>query len=97
VHDQSGQPLAGVQVSILNAPELGGTLTRANGMFDLAVNGGGVLTVKYEKADLIPVQRRVDVPWQDYAWLPDVVMIAYDSTEMSVDLGSGQGRDLCNA
>jgi hypothetical protein len=91
VLDASEQPLAGVLVSILNAPELGSTLTRANGMFDLAVNGGGVLTVKYEKADLIPVQRQADVPWQDYVWLPDVVMMNYDGTQMSVDLNGTAG------
>jgi hypothetical protein len=43
--DRNNAPLAGVQITILDHPEFGQTLTRADGMFDLAVNGGGVLTV----------------------------------------------------
>jgi hypothetical protein len=31
-------------------------------MFDLTVNGGGVLTVDYEKTGFLPLQRQVDVP-----------------------------------
>ncbi|MGE5222359.1 MAG: hypothetical protein ACM3PY_07980, partial [Omnitrophica WOR_2 bacterium] len=45
---RSGQPISGVQVSILNHPEYGSTLTRADGMFDLTTNGGGMLTVVYQ-------------------------------------------------
>jgi hypothetical protein len=47
--------------------------------------------VKYDKANLIPVQRQADVPWQDQVWLPDVVMIAYDPTAMSVNLNGVAG------
>jgi len=38
-------------------------------MFDIAVNGGGLLTVNYEKAGYLSAQRQVQVPWQDYEWL----------------------------
>ncbi|MBV8732701.1 MAG: hypothetical protein JO336_23060, partial [Acidobacteriia bacterium] len=34
-------PLPGVQITILNHPEFGKTLTRADGWFDMAVNAGG--------------------------------------------------------
>ena len=44
-----GSPLAGVAISILSHPEYGQTMTRADGLFDMAVNGGGLLTVRYEK------------------------------------------------
>jgi len=43
-----GTPLSGVKTTILNHPEFGNTLTREDGMFDMAVNGGGILTVNYE-------------------------------------------------
>lgn len=46
---RAGQPLPGVQITILNHPEFGQTLSRADGMFDMAVNGGGYLTVNYAK------------------------------------------------
>jgi hypothetical protein len=57
-------------------------------MFDLVVNGGGVLTVRYEKAGFLPVDRQVTVPWESYAVLPQAVMIAHDPTVTTVDLTS---------
>ena len=86
VQTQDGAPLAGVTITILGHTEYGQTLTRADGMFDMAVNGGGVLTIRYEKEHYLPVQRPVQAPWRDYAWLPDVVMIAYDDQVTSIDL-----------
>ena len=66
-------PLPGVTISILNHPEFGQTRSRADGMFDLAVNGGGLLVIQYEHAGLLPAQRQVSVPWQDYVVLADVM------------------------
>ena len=34
-------------------------------------------------------QRQVHVPWQDYAWLPDVALIPLDAQVTRVDLTSG--------
>ena len=42
VQDRAGAPIDGVRVTVLDHPELGETNTRADGAFDLAVNGGGV-------------------------------------------------------
>ena len=39
VSDSSGAPLSGVIITVLNHPEFGQTLSRTDGMFDLAVNG----------------------------------------------------------
>jgi len=84
----SGDPLPGVTITILDHPEFGQTLTRADGMFDLVVNGGGSLVVKYEKAGRLPAQRHVQAPWQDYTWLPDVVLIGLDANVTPVDLSA---------
>ena len=62
VSDRLGEPLSDATVSILGHPEYGYTLTRDDGMFDLAVNGGGLTTVKYAKEGFLPVQRQVDAP-----------------------------------
>ena len=86
VIDRSDAPLPGVQITILNHPEFGQTLTRADGMFDLAVNGGGLLTVQYDRAGLLRAQRQVNTPWRDYAMLPDVVLIALDPQMTTVEL-----------
>ena len=48
-------------------------------MFDMAVNGGGLLTVNYEKPNYLPAQRQVQTPWEDYVWLDDLVLIGVDS------------------
>lgn len=98
VLDRSNNPLSGVEVTIKDHPEFGWTLSRADGMFDMAVNGGGFLTVSYEKAGYLPVQRQVNVPWQDYVFSDDVVMIALDAqanvinlTDTSADFQVAQG------
>jgi len=70
---REGTNMSGVNITILSHPEFGSTMTRADGMFDMAVNGGGLLTVNYEKQGYLPAQRQVNAPWQDYEWLPDVV------------------------
>lgn len=87
VLDATGLPLAGVQVSIHSHPEYGQTLSREDGMFDLAVNGGGVLTVSYAKTGLLPVQRKVAPAWRDFTWVDDVAMIPFDGavTEVAAD------------
>ena len=59
-----GAALPGVTISILDHPEFGHTLSRADGGFDLAVNGGGVMTVSYRKDGLLPVHRHLAVPWR---------------------------------
>lgn len=89
VKDRYGSPLAGVEITILNHPELGVTHTQADGTFSMAVNGGQMLTVNYRQSGLLDVQRQVDAPWQDYTWAPDVVMIPQDSQVTAIDLTSG--------
>lgn len=83
---KDNSPLSGVTITVLNHPELGQTLSRADGMFDMAVNGGGVLTFNYAKPGYLPAQRQIDAPWQDYAFLPDVVLIQPDPQVTTIDL-----------
>jgi RHS repeat-associated protein len=86
VFDCNGAPLPGVRITVLGHPEYGWTLTRTDGMFDLAVNGGGPLTVNYQKAGYLPAQRQLSTPWQDYVWAPDVVLIQLDIQVTTIDL-----------
>ncbi len=88
VLDKQNNPLPGVTMTILNHPEFGQTLSRADGMFDLAVNGGGILTLNYTKDGYLPVQRQANVPWQDYVVLDDVVMIPLDPQVTTIDLSA---------
>jgi len=88
VHDRAGQPLSAVRISAVGRPEFGQTFTRADGAFDFAVNGGGLITVKYERADLLPSQRQLTPDWQDYTALPDVVLVPQDQLVSVIDIGS---------
>ncbi|MGH7572373.1 MAG: RHS repeat-associated core domain-containing protein [Gemmatimonadota bacterium] len=81
----TGNPLSGVTVSILDHPELGQTLTRADGWYDMAVNGGGLLNLDFQRADRLPAQRTVDVPWQDWVVLEDVALVERDTLVTVID------------
>ena len=86
VTDQTGTALSGVTVSVLNHPEYGQTLTRADGWFDLVVNGGGHLTLSYDAPGRFPAQRQVEVQWQDYGFADDVALIPPDPQVTTIDL-----------
>ena len=85
VRDRTGA-LSGARISILNHPEFGETRSRADGNYDLAVNGGGKLIVRVEKSGYFEVQRDVIVPWQEFVHAPDVVLTQPDSVASVVDL-----------
>ncbi|MBK9517940.1 MAG: hypothetical protein IPO09_11390 [Anaeromyxobacter sp.] len=88
VLDEAGAPLPGVRLTVLGHPELGRTHSRADGRFDLAVNGGGELTVDYALTGFLPAQRKVRAPWRDFAHLPDVALVPLDPAATAVDLSS---------
>jgi hypothetical protein len=83
---RDGEPLAGVQISILGHDEYGRTASRADGAFDLAVNGGGRLSVDYQKDGYLPAQRQVLTSWRDYVTLPDVALVALDQAVTTISL-----------
>ncbi len=89
VLDRGGQAIPGVTVTIAGHPELGQTLTRSDGRYDIAVNGGGRLRVRFAKAGLLAVERALDTPWNDFRALPDVVMIPLDSQVTEIQMGAG--------
>lgn len=89
--DKSGAPLPGVRVTIKDHPELGRTLSRADGAYDLAVNGGDRLVVAFQKPGLLTARRQVQSAWQRYVQVPAVVMIPPDEHPTTVVLGSTGG------
>lgn len=88
VLDTTGGPLSSVLVTVKDHPDFGQTLTRSDGMFDLAVNGGSWLTVEYRKGGFVPAQRQVKTEWAEYTRVPDVELVAYNSHVTVVDLTS---------
>ncbi|WP_367156177.1 PKD domain-containing protein [Methylomonas sp. HYX-M1] len=86
VLDKDNKPLPGVTVTIKDHPEFGQTLSRADGQFDMAVNGGGYLTVNFQKLDYLSAQRISKLAWQDWSVIEDVVLIQVDSKVNSINL-----------
>ncbi len=89
VHTLTGGPMGGVRVSVLDHPGLGSVLTRADGRFDLVVNGGNVLTVVFERVGHPTVHRTIRTGWNEHVWVPDVVMTPLDTATSIAGLGSG--------
>ena len=86
VLSSTGAPLSGVTITVLQHPEFGQTLSRADGMFDMVVNGGGLLTITYRKTGLATAQRQVNAPLLDYVRAPDAALIPLDGRVTAVDL-----------
>jgi RHS repeat-associated protein len=83
---RDGTPLPGVTVSVLNRPEFGQTISRQDGGYDLAVNGGEVLTLSYVKPGVLPAQRQRSIPRQQWVTLDDVALVQLDTLVTSVNL-----------
>ncbi|MDY7096108.1 MAG: DNRLRE domain-containing protein, partial [Acidobacteriota bacterium] len=92
VLDRDGGPLPGVTVAVLDHPEFGSTLSRADGWFDLAVNGGGILTLDYSKQGYLPIQRQVRAPWRDWAFADEAVLLPYDSVSTVITAGAADAQ-----
>ncbi len=91
VMTQQGIPLGGVTVKVVNHTEYGFTLSREDGMYDLAVNGGGVITLDYARPGFLPAQRTVNAEWQTYGHVDDVSLVAMDTLVQHVDFTAPQG------
>ncbi len=78
VLDGAGAALTGVTIAVAGHPELGQTRSRADGRFDLAVNGGGELTVDYAKNGFLSAHRTLPVSWAEYTDVADVVLVPLD-------------------
>ena len=60
----AGEGLRGVRVSPLSSTSGAGfTLTRTDGWFDIMINGGGVVTLKFGKSPFIYQSKSISVPW----------------------------------
>jgi len=92
VRTRDGFPLPAVTITVLGHPEFGQTVTRPDGRFDLAVNGGGPLTLRYTKSGFLDAQRQVSTVWQGNAFAPDVVLIPVDPLVTAVDLTVPTGQ-----
>ena len=87
--NQGGQGITGVRVGVATEPLLGFTLTRNTGWFDLMVNGGGSVTLHLQRDPFRPIQRVVNVPWNE--------IVVIDKVVLTVDerFNDGQKMGIC--
>ena len=83
-----GSPLPGVTVDVVGHPELGHTLSRNDGQFDLAINGGQDRRLRFAFAGCPTVQRPVRAQWESFARLDDVAMTPFDTAATAIDLSN---------
>lgn len=94
VLDRNGAALAGANISILGHPEFGYTVSRGDGFFDLAVNGGARLVIDYSLAGYLSLQRVVQPGWQRYQVVPDAGMLVPSTQTSSVSMGSDTSQAI---
>jgi len=88
--DAAGSPLVGAKVTVLKHSEFGSTESRWDGYFDMAVNGGDALTLRFQKDSFLMSQRHVQTVWRQFGVVPDVVLLAQPSASTTVELTSGE-------
>uniref|UniRef100_A0A673YAZ3 Teneurin-3 n=1 Tax=Salmo trutta TaxID=8032 RepID=A0A673YAZ3_SALTR len=69
-----GTPLIGVNVTFVDYPDHGYTITRKDGMFDLLTNGGASLTLSFERAPFLIQYHTVWIPWNVFYVIDTLVM-----------------------
>uniref|UniRef100_A0A3Q3EVQ4 Teneurin transmembrane protein 4 n=1 Tax=Kryptolebias marmoratus TaxID=37003 RepID=A0A3Q3EVQ4_KRYMA len=83
-----GTPLVGVNVSFINNPSFGHTITRQDGSFDLVTNGGTAIALHFERAPFITQEHTLWLPWGRFFVMDTIVMRHEENDIPSCDLSS---------
>ncbi|XP_055602719.1 teneurin-a [Uranotaenia lowii] len=78
-----GLGIIGIRVSVDRDSRFGFTLTRQGGWFDVLVNGGGAVTLQFQRSPFRPLTRTVFVPWNQIVVLPPVQMQLNEEDDQS--------------
>ncbi len=85
--NRDGVAAPGVTIAVFDHPEFGQTFSREDGQFDLAVNGGGLLTLKFAAAGLMTAHRQIDAAQLDFNNVGDVAMVGADPNATDISFG----------
>jgi len=88
VTTRAGVPLPNVVVTIKDQSQYGQTRTRADGRFDLAINGGSTVIIDYQRQGYLPIHRVIDVRHNAFALAANVVMIPVDAAVTEIALNT---------
>ncbi|XP_056114737.1 teneurin-4 isoform X1 [Rhinichthys klamathensis goyatoka] len=83
-----GTPLVGVNISFINKPANGYTITRQDGSFDLVSNGGVAVALRFERAPFITQEHTLWLPWGRFFVMDTIVMRHEVNDIPSCDLSS---------
>lgn len=94
VKTATGNPMANVVVSVVDQPKYGQTTTRADGRFDIIVNGGAYYTLRFSKSGHFASDRRSYVGWEETSALEDVILLTPDATKSTSLLSGSQSQQV---
>uniref|UniRef100_A0A8K9XHX4 Teneurin-4 n=1 Tax=Oncorhynchus mykiss TaxID=8022 RepID=A0A8K9XHX4_ONCMY len=76
-----GTPLVGVNISFINNPAYGYTITRQDGSFDLVTNGGVAIALRFERAPFITQEHTLWLPWGRF-FVMDTIVMRHEENEI---------------
>ncbi|XP_027387895.1 teneurin-4 isoform X5 [Bos indicus x Bos taurus] len=88
VMTSDGTPLVGVNISFVNNPLFGYTISRQDGSFDLVTNGGVSIILRFERAPFIAQEHTLWLPWDRFFVMETIVMRHEENEIPSCDLSS---------
>ncbi|XP_060032725.1 teneurin-4 isoform X5 [Erinaceus europaeus] len=83
-----GTPLVGVNISFVNNPLFGYTISRQDGSFDLVTSGGISVTLRFERAPFLAQEHTLWLPWDRFFVMETIVMRHEENEIPSCDLSS---------
>uniref|UniRef100_A0A803TY60 Teneurin transmembrane protein 4 n=1 Tax=Anolis carolinensis TaxID=28377 RepID=A0A803TY60_ANOCA len=88
VMTSDGTPLVGVNISFVNNPLYGYTISRQDGSFDLVTNGGIAVILHFERAPFITQDHTLWLPWDHFFVMETIVMRHEENDIPSCDLSN---------
>jgi len=73
VMTSDGTPLVGVNISFVNNPLFGYTISRQDGSFDLVTNGGISIILRFERAPFITQEHTLWLPWDRFFVMETII------------------------
>ncbi|KAF2364560.1 Carboxypeptidase-like regulatory domain [Trinorchestia longiramus] len=77
----NGEGIVGVRTSVDKQSKYGLTATRRGGWFDLLLNGGGAVTIQFQRANFQPKTVTVPVVWNEIVVLEPIVLTLKSMSE----------------
>lgn len=79
-------PLIGIRVSVAADPQFGFTLSRSDGWFDILVNGGGLITLQFQRNPFHTIKKSIHVGWNELTVIPNPIIMA------TLPMAAGNGK-----